>query len=101
MIWGRWNEEESKQLEVNDLVCMVGENVKRAHHKKGRVLEMYYGSNARAKSTLMKTEDEKLKIPVLKLAPLIENYDFNEENRAGDVGASRLQDTKLDIEHSG
>ena len=72
MIWSRrnreylpqWNErskrnkEEVRQLEVNDLIWIVGENVKRAHYKMGRV-----------RSALVKTEDGKLKRPVVKLAP--------------------------------
>ena len=42
--FGKWNKEEVRQLEVNDLVWIVDENVKRAHYKMGRVLEVYHGS---------------------------------------------------------
>ena len=48
----------------------MGENVKRAHYKMSRVLEVYHGSDRRVRSALVKTEDGKLKRPVVKLAPL-------------------------------
>ena len=83
MIWGRWNREylpqwnerskwnkKVRQLEVNDLVWIVDENVKRGHYKMGRLLEVYHGSDWRVRSALVKTEDGKLKRPVVKLAPL-------------------------------
>ena len=83
MIWSRWNreylpqwnerskwsKEEVRQLQVKDLVWIVYENVKRAHYKMGRVLEVYHGSDGRVRSALVKTEDGKLKRPVVKLAP--------------------------------
>ena len=84
----KWNKEEVRQLEVNDFVCMVDENVKRAHYKMGRVLEVYHGSDGRVRSALVKTEDGKLKRPVVKLAPMFYENVFQEKNRAGDVGAS-------------
>ena len=68
--FGKWNKEEIRQLEVNDLVWIVDENVKRAHYKMGRVLEVYHGSDRRARSALVKTEVGKLKRPVVKLAPM-------------------------------
>ena len=40
----KWNEEEVRQLEVNDLVWIVDENVKRAHYKMGRMIEVYHGT---------------------------------------------------------
>ena len=36
----------------------------------GRVLEVYHGSDGRVRSALVKTEDGKLKRPVVKLAPM-------------------------------
>ena len=66
----KWNKEEDRQLEVKDLVWIVDENVKRARYKVGRVIEVYPGSDGRVRSALSKTEDEKLKSPVVKLAPM-------------------------------
>ena len=91
----KWNKEEVGHLEVNDLVWIVDENVKSAHYKMGRVLEVYHGSDGRVRSALVKTEDGKLKRPVGKLAPLFYESDFREKNRAGNVGASQLRDQKL------
>ena len=41
------------------------------------------------------TLDDKLRRPLGKLAPIIDESDFREKNRAGDVGASQLRDQKL------
>ena len=68
--FGNYTEEEVRQLEVNDLVWIVeGMNVKRAHYKMGRVLAVYRENDGRVRSALVKTEDGKLKRPVVKLAP--------------------------------
>ena len=96
--FGKWIKEEVRQLEVNDLVWIVDENVKRAHYKMGRVLEVDHGSDGRVRSSLVKTEDGKLKRPVVKLAPMFYESVFREKNRAGNVGASQLRDQKLKFE---
>ena len=95
---GKWNKEDVRQLGVNDLIWIVDENVKRAHHKMGRVLEVYHGSDGRVRSALVKTGDGKLKRPVVKLAPLFYESVFREKNRAGNVGASQLRDQKFKFE---
>ena len=99
--FGKWIEEEVRQLEVNDLVWIVDDNVKRAHYKTSRVLEVYHGSDGRVRSALVKTEDGKLKRPVVKLAPMFYESVFREKNRAGNVGASHQQAKKVDLEHAG
>ena len=99
--FGKWNKEDVRQLGVNDLVWIVDENVKRADYKTGRVLEVYHGSDGRVRSALVKTEDGKLKRPVVKLAPIFHESVFLEKNRAGNVGASHQQAKKLDSEHAG
>ena len=96
--FGKWNEEDVRQLGVNGLVWIVDENLKRAHYKMGRVLENYRGSDGRVRSALVKTEDGKLKRPVAKLAPTFYESVFREKNRAGNVGASHLRDQKLEFE---
>ena len=96
--FGKWIKEEVRQLEVNDLVWIVDDNVKRAHYKMGRVLEVYHGSDGRVRSVLVKTEDGKLKRPVVKLAPMFYESVFQEKNRAGNVDASQLRDQKLKFE---
>ena len=96
--FGKWIKEEVRQLEVNDLVWIVDENIKRALYKMGRVLEVYHGSDGRVRSALVKTEDGKLKRPVVKLAPMFYESVFQEKNRAGNVGASQLRDQKLKLE---
>ena len=99
--FGNCIKEEFRQLEVNDLVWIVDDNVKRAHYEMGRVLEVYHGSDGRVRSALVKTEDGKLKRPVVKLAPMFYESVFREKNRAGNVGASRQKAEKLDFEHAG
>ena len=99
--FGKCIKEEFRQLEVNDLVWIVDDNVKRAHYEMGRVLEVYHGSDGRVRSALVKTEDGKLKRPVVKLAPMFYESVFREKNRAGNVGASRQKAEKLDLEHAG
>ena len=75
MIWGKWNrrflpqwnerskwnKEEIRQLEVNDLVWIVDEMVKRAHYKMGKVLEVYHGSVGRGDQLLLKLKMENSK----------------------------------------
>ena len=101
--FGKWikEEEEVRQLEVNDLVWIVDDNVKRAHYEMGRVLEVYHGSDGRVRSALVKTEDGKLKRPVVKLAPMFYESVFREKNRAGNVGASHQKAEKLNSELAG
>ena len=99
--FGKCIKEEFRQLEVNDLVWIVDENVKRAHYKMGRVLEVYHGSDGRVRSALVKTEDGKLKRPVVKLTPMFYESVFQEKNRAGNVGASHQKAEKVDLEHAG
>ena len=99
--FGKWKKEGIRQLEVNDLVWIVDESVKRAHYKMGIVLEVYHGSDGRVRSALVKTEDVKLKRPVVKLAPMFYESVFREKNRAGNVGASHQQAKKVDLEHAG
>ena len=99
--FGKRKKEGIRQLEVNDLVWIVDESVKRAHYKMGIVLEVYHGSDGRVRSALVKTEDGKLKRPVVKLAPMFYESVFQEKNRAGNVGASHQQAKKVDLEHAG
>ena len=99
--FGKCIKEEFRQLEVNDLVWIVDENVKRAHYKMGRVLEVYHGSDGRVRSALVKTEDGKLKRPVMKLAPMFYESVFREKNRAGNVGFSHQKAEKLNSELAG
>ena len=96
--FGKWEEEEVRPLQVKDLVWIVDEKVKRAHFKMGRVFEVFYGSDGRVRSALVKTEDEKLKLPVVKLAPMFYESVFREKNRACNVAASQVRDQKLNFE---
>ena len=94
----KWNEDDVRQLKVNDLVCVVDANVKRSNYKIVRVLEVHEGSVGRVRSKTVVTKDFKLKRPVVKLAPIIYESVFREKNRACNVGASQLQDQKLKFE---
>ena len=96
--FGKWIKEEVRQLEVNDLVWIVDDNVKRAHYKMGRVLEGYHGSDGRVRSALVKIEDGIFKRQVVKLAPMFYESVFQEKNRAGNLGASQLRDQKFKFE---
>ena len=53
------------------------------------------------RSGLVKTEDEKLKRPVVKLAPMSFESVFRAKNRAGNVVASHQQAKKVDLERGG
>ena len=66
----------------------------------GTLLEVYHGSDGRVRSTLVKTEDGKLKRPVVKLAPMFYESVFLEKNRAGNIGTSHQPAKKLDSEHA-
>ena len=99
--FGKWIKEEVRQLEVNDLVRIMDEKIEKAYYKMGRVLEVYHGSDGRVRSALVKTEDGKLKRPVVKLAPMFYESVFREKNRAGNVGASHQKAEKVDLEHAG
>ena len=55
--FGKWKNEEVRQLEVNDLVWIVDKYVKRAHYKMGRVLEVYHGSDGRVRSAISPGEN--------------------------------------------
>ena len=46
------------------------------------------------------TIDDKLKKPVLKMAPMSYESVFSGKNRAGNVGASHQQAKKVDLEHA-
>ena len=94
----KWTKEEVRQLKVNDLVWIMGENVKRAHYKMIRVLEVYHGGDGRVRSTLVKTEDGKLKRPVVILTPMFYESVFREKNSVGDVGACQMQNQKFKFE---
>ena len=58
-----------------------------------RVLEVYHGSDGRVRSALVKTEDGKLKRPVVKLAPM-----FYESFFSGGKQPRQLRDQKLKVE---
>ena len=57
-------------------------------------MEVYPGKNGFVRSSLIKTVDETLKRPVVKLAPLFGKR-FRAENGAGIVGASKFVPKKL------
>ena len=57
-----------------------------------------YESRGLRKTT---TIDDKLKRPVVKLAPLFYESVFREKNRAGNVGASHQKAEKVNLEHAG
>ena len=59
----------------------MDENVRRANYKVGRVLEVHHGSDGRVRSALVKTEDGKLKRPVVKLAPMFYESVFSGEKQ--------------------
>ena len=96
--FGKCIKEGVRKLEVNDLVWIVDETVKRAHYKMGRVLEIYHGSDGRVRSALLKTKGGNLKRPVVKLPPRFFESVFQEQNRARNVSASQLRDQKLIFE---
>ena len=68
----------------------------------GRVLEVYHETDGRVISALVKTEEGKLKRPVVKLAPLFYENVFREKNRAGNVVARHQQaKKKVDLDYAG
>ena len=97
----KWNKVDVRQLKVNDLVWVVNENEKRSNYKMARVLEVPESSDGRVRSATVVTKHGKLKRPVVKLAPITYERIFREKNRAGNVGASLQQATKLHLEHAG
>ena len=63
-----------------------------------RLLDVYHGSDRRVRSALVKTEDGKLKRPVVKLALLFHESVFQEKTRPGNARDSQLQDEQLIFE---
>ena len=59
----------------------MDENVERAQYEMGRVFEVYHGSDGRVRSALVKTEDGKLKRPVV--APLFHESVFVSRKKQG------------------
>ena len=80
----KWNKDNVRELNVNDLVWVVDESDKRSNYKMARVLEVQEGSDGRVRSATVATKD-KLKRPVVKLAPLFYESVFREKNRAGNI----------------
>ena len=70
IVRNKWNNDDVRQLKVNDLVWVVDENVKRSNYKMARVLEAQEGSDGRVRSATVVTKEGKLKRSVIKLAPL-------------------------------
>ena len=70
-----------------------------------RVLEVYHGSDGRVRSALVKTEDGKLKRPVVKLAPMFYESFFQEENSPGNCeirnSKSNVTDETYNSKHLG
>ena len=97
----KWNKDYVRLLKMNDLVWVVDENVKRSNYKMARVMEVEEGSDGRVRSATVVTKEDKLKRPVIKLAPLFYESVFREEKRAGNVGASHQQAKKVDLESGG
>ena len=79
MTFSQKMQKEVQQLDVNNLVRIVDENVKRTHYKMGRVLEVYHGSDGRVRAALVKAEVGKFKRPVVKLAPMFYESVFGRE----------------------
>ena len=87
----KWNNDDVRQLKINDFVRVEDENVKRSNYKMARKLEVQEGNDGRLRSATVVTKDGKLKRPVVKLAPLFYESVFREKNSAGNVGASQLR----------
>ena len=79
-----------------DLVWIVDENVKRAHYKMGRLLKVFFGSDERVRSALLKTEVRKLESLVVEMVPLFNESVFWEDPMADKVGDSHQQAKKVD-----
>ena len=102
MIWQRWvgkylsqknfrsqcNKSQTK-IENRDLVWLNEDNVKRSQYRMARIVEIYPGKDGVVRSALIKTLDDTLERPMVKVAPLI-NERFPSENEAGLVGASNI-----------
>ena len=107
MIWNRWAKEylpkwnvrtkwangDERVLKVGDLVWLIDESVKRHHNKMARVIEVFPGSDGVIRSASIKTSDGCYHRPAVKLAPVFYEC-FQDENRAGDVGARDLKTDK-------
>ena len=107
MIWNRWAKKylpkwnnrskwatnDERVLKVGELVWLIDESVRRHESKMARVTEVFPGADGVIRSTSIKTADEVLRRPAVKLAPVFYEC-FRDENRAGDVGARHSENTK-------
>ena len=95
----KWNKDNVRELNVNDLVWVVDESDKRSNYKMARVLEVQEGSDGRVRSATVATKD-KLKRPVVKLAPLFYESVFREKKQGRQCCASHQQAKRVNLEHA-
>ena len=84
----KWSKENVRNLKQGELVWLLDDAVKRCEYKLGCIVEVFTGSDGVVRSAGVKMAHAELKRPVVKLAPVFYDGVFENENRAGDVGAT-------------
>ena len=86
----KWKQESKRAIATGDLVWIIEDSDKRGQYVLGRVVDVRTGSDGVVRSASIQTKDGVYNRPAVKLALVLEHdYVFSEEeNRAGDVGAS-------------
>ena len=87
----KWSKEHVRNLKEGELVWIVDDSFKRCEYKLGWIIEIFTGNDGVVRSTRVKTAQEELNRPVVKLAPVFYDGVSKIENRASDVGATSNQ----------
>ena len=80
-----------RNLREGELVWMVDESVRRCEYKMGRVIQVFKGHNGVVGSARVKMAHGEFNRPVVKLVPVFYDEVSENENRAGDVDATKEQ----------
>ena len=86
--------DEHRNLQMGDLVWLGDDSVKGCDYKIARVLETYSAKDRVIGTATVKMSSGTSKRRQLKLVPLFYSKCFREQNRAGNVGASKETENK-------
>ena len=85
----KWSKEHVRNLKEGEHVWMVDESVRRCEYKMGRVIQVFKGHDDVVRSARLKMAHGEFNRPVVELAPVFYDGVSENENRAGDVGATK------------
>ena len=87
----KWSKEHVRNLKEGELFWMVDESVRQCEYKMGRVIQVLKGHDGVVRSARVKMAHGEFNRPVVKLAIVFYDGVSENENGAGDVGATKEQ----------